>query len=167
MQLMDQLVVLYLLDSEQGHPLQYWSFEGEPLINIGRAADNDIVFPHPGVSRSHAYVRFDGGAWTVFSISQQGIYYGPHKLMELRLQPGMVFRLGSSGPCLRFGAAEQESDEPTTLALNGDQRPILTLDHQKLLNDVTKVTEDDAFQRVMTALKQLRGSKADEPPATE
>jgi hypothetical protein len=163
---MDQLVVMYLLDSEQGHPLQYWSFEGEPLITIGRAAENDIVFPHPGVSRSHAYMRSDGGEWTVVSLSQQGIYYSLHKLMELRLQPGMVFRLGSSGPCLRFGAAADGSDALTTLGVSRDQQPVLTLDLKKVHTDVTKVTEEHSFQRVMTALQRLRGSKAGEPPGT-
>jgi serine/threonine-protein kinase len=155
---------MYLLDSEQGHPLQYWSFEGESLISIGRASDSDIVFPHPGVSRSHAYMRSAAGAWTVYSISQQGIYYGGYKLMELRLQPGMVFRLGSSGPSLRFGAAVDDSNAMTTLGVKAAEQPNLTLDLEKLNSDVTKVTEDGSFRRVMTALKQLRGSKADEPP---
>src|SRR4051812_12406806 len=111
---MDRSVTLYLLDTEQGHPLLYWPFEGETMIRIGRAPDNELVFAHPSVSRTHAYMKFDGSVWTVYSISQQGVYYGGHKLMELRLGPGMVFRLGPSGPLLRFGAAEDESDEMST-----------------------------------------------------
>src|SRR4051812_25850068 len=105
---MNPPVVLYVLDAEHLHPLQSWTFEGDVLIRIGRAPDNDIVFAHPGVSRSHAYMRLVDGEWSVFSVSQQGLYYGVHRLMELALRPGMVFQLGRNGPSLRFGSSEEE-----------------------------------------------------------
>jgi serine/threonine-protein kinase len=156
-------LVVYLIDPEQGHPLQFWSFEGEHLIRIGRSTDNEIVISHPYVSRAHALLEFDGGAWNASSISQQGIYWNASKLMQLRLLPGVSFRLGPQGPQLQIGeTGEETSTIETTRVAHSDEFPILALDREKLRREVSAITEGDYFQRLQATVRRLRDSEADE-----
>jgi pSer/pThr/pTyr-binding forkhead associated (FHA) protein len=39
---------------------------GSPVINLGRALDNDLVFPELTVSRYHAQLRWRGGRYYVY-----------------------------------------------------------------------------------------------------
>ena len=112
---MDRLIIVYRLDTERGHEVQFWPFEGKTLIRIGRALDNDMVFAHLPSPATHVYLKHDDGGWRAFSISQQGIYDGATKRMELPLSPGTVFRLGRSGPVLRFAPGRRGDLGPGTV----------------------------------------------------
>lgn len=74
------------------------------MITLGRAANNDLVLPHPGVSKFHAYFRQGpGGEWT---IRDAGSLNGT-RVDGVRLQPdrdhplraGAVIRLADAVTC--------------------------------------------------------------------
>jgi serine/threonine-protein kinase len=156
-------LVIYLIDPEHGYPLQFWSFEGEDLIRIGRSSDNEVVISHPYVSRAHVFLEFDGHAWNASSISQQGIYWNSSKFMQLRLLPGISFRLGPHGPQLQVGETEGETSTiETTQVARSEEFPILALDRERLRREVSEITEGDYFQRLQANARKLRDSAADE-----
>lgn len=153
---MDARLILYMLDSAHGHPLQFWSFESRDLVRIGRAIDNDVIVSHPCVSRAHAYVSLEHGEWLVSALSEQGIFHLDRKVPQLRLEQGFVFRLGPNGPSLRFASSAVDPEEAATVNL--DQEPLfsLSLDRAKLAEDVNRITEGEYFQRLRASLGKLR-----------
>ena len=160
---MDHRVILYLLDSPQGHPFQYWTFEDQRVIRIGRAPDNDVVVPHPFVSRAHLELVFEAGAWYAMVSSKQGILLrGPDPLFELRLESGAVFRLGAGGPFLRFNLvgdpAGEDSNSTVDSRMAGKGTTMeLALDWTKLMREVGEIEQDNYFQQLQAAREKLRG----------
>jgi pSer/pThr/pTyr-binding forkhead associated (FHA) protein len=150
---------LFLLESPQGHPVQFWSIDGKDLVRIGRASDNDVVIPHPCVSRAHAYLVREECSWRVTSLSSLGIVYRSSKHLDLPLGEGDVFRLGTGGPYLRFSSedAEEANQGQTTMPGSTDMAMILALDQNKLTREVTAITEDAYFQQLQASIRKLRG----------
>lgn len=69
----------------------------QPLINIGRSRDNDIVLKDPYASRHHIQLRLRFGVYTLFDAqSQGGVYVNDVVVREHRLQPGDVIRIGKT-----------------------------------------------------------------------
>jgi pSer/pThr/pTyr-binding forkhead associated (FHA) protein len=153
---MDQRVFLYLLDSPHGPPLQFWSFEEKDLIRIGRSPENDVVVPHPCVSRSHVCVKYEEDEWHISVSSPQGIMHGGRKLSELRLEQGDEFRLGPGGPYLRFLFSSTDTEHESTVNVVADQQMLLVLDTDKLTSEVTQITQGAYFQRLKSELGKLR-----------
>ncbi len=65
-------------------------------MNVGRAPDNQIVVDHPTISRHHAWVKEDGGEFTVFDIgSANGTFVNDERIEAPRqLQNGDIIRFG-------------------------------------------------------------------------
>jgi len=95
-------VSLQLLDSAQGKPIQTWRFSDQREITIGRDDGNDIVVSDPHVSRLHVTLYPADEAWMLVSCGRHGTLIDDRLVAESVLRPGMVFRLGPTGPMLRF-----------------------------------------------------------------
>ena len=80
------------MDTEQKHPIlasitfvkgpligQVFSLV-QPITTIGRQRDNDIVVPDQKVSRQHARLTWDNGAWTIEQLT-------PHNPLTMDQQP--------------------------------------------------------------------------------
>ena len=152
---MDLRLVLFLLDSSQGHPLQAWSFDGQDMIRIGRSPDNDIVVPHPCVSRAHAYMIHQNDVWRVTALSQQGLIHSAETVLDLMLRDGDIFRLGPGGPYLRY--TTEESACLTTASRRLEPPVSLALDQERLTREVSAITDNSYFQQLQASIKKLRG----------
>jgi hypothetical protein len=67
----------------------------KPLITIGRRADNDVVIDNLAVSRYHARVVEDSGAFFIEDIgSTNGTYLNDMRVAKQRLRAGDQIRIG-------------------------------------------------------------------------
>jgi pSer/pThr/pTyr-binding forkhead associated (FHA) protein len=70
--------------------------DGERTV-LGRSKDCDIQVSDPNVSRRHAEVRRDGGAFVLVDLdSTNGVEVGGKRVKRLELQDGSRFTLGST-----------------------------------------------------------------------
>ena len=162
---MDVRIVLYLLESEHGSPVQYWSFDDEVLIRVGRSIENQVVIANPYISRAHAYLLFDDLGWAINAISEQGIFVASERREHLRLEPDAVFRLGAHGPFLRFGSAADPGPEKETVEPDDPLVQLLKLDEEKLVREVREIAEGDFFRELRAKVRTLREARAaDRPP---
>jgi len=71
-------------------------FDVKDGTTIGRARDNDIILPHPTVSRQHAKVRLQEGTFLLFDLgSSNGTFVNDERVLEPRqLKDGDVVRFG-------------------------------------------------------------------------
>lgn len=101
-----------------------WSFDDTVKICIGRSPDNDICLSHPEVSRTHCELNRDDDGWECVNLGRNGIFVDGISLERVTIKHGLVLRLSSGGPELRFrldGAELLESsidDDPVTLWIN-------------------------------------------------
>ncbi len=149
-------IVLYLVESESGPPLQYWSFSGETLLGIGRSIDNEIVILSPYVSRGHAYLSFENGGWSANAISELGVLHHGRKHTRLSLHHGMVFRLGPHGPMLKFSSDSAGDTEIETEQPGQSGATALTLDPVRLRSEVHAIAGTDFFQRLSQTAREIR-----------
>ena len=69
----------------------------EPVINIGRAANNTIVVEDAHVSRHHVQLRFRHGTYLLFDAqSKSGTFVNEVLTHEHKLQSGDVIRIGGT-----------------------------------------------------------------------
>jgi serine phosphatase RsbU (regulator of sigma subunit) len=71
---------------------------------VGRAPDRDLVLAHPFVSRRHAEIVYEGGAFFVVDVgSRHGTFVNGIKVERQRLSSNDAIHFGSiDGPVLRF-----------------------------------------------------------------
>lgn len=82
-------------------------------FQIGRGDDADLRVQHRLVSRLHAEVSHEGGAWQLRDLaSTNGIYVDDSRVGEVRLQDGLSVRLGRNGPTLRFAEVTHPGTAP-------------------------------------------------------
>jgi len=67
-----------------------------PIVNIGRADYNDLVFPDPSVSTAHAKLQLREGVWLLVDLdSTNGTFVDGERVKgEAPLAPGAMVRLG-------------------------------------------------------------------------
>jgi pSer/pThr/pTyr-binding forkhead associated (FHA) protein len=67
-----------------------------PVINVGRADYNDIVFQDPSVSSAHAKIQRRDGVWVLVDVgSTNGTFVDDERISgEVPLAPGAVIRFG-------------------------------------------------------------------------
>lgn len=150
-------VLAYLLENEQGSPSQFWSFEGESIIRIGRSLENDLVILNPYVSRDHAYLRLDPeGNWSVTAISKQGLLRRSEPCATIDLGTDCTFRLGPAGPFLRVSTSSEVCEDTETLSVSDNSDAILQLDLEQLQREVILITSGDYFKRLKSSIDKLR-----------
>jgi len=158
----DHAIVLDLLDTATGQPLQTWRFTRQTRILIGRASDGDVVVTSPYVSRAHAYVQNVDGVWQAVAISSQQLLVNERRVALVELYDGSVFRLGSNGCSMRFSRDIQETTAPDsgqTLAIDPDNLPFLQLDRTQLMREVDEIANGDFFQNLSENLQRIRQSR--------
>ncbi len=97
------MITLILLQPLQSIPAQSWTFaDDEPLIRIGRAADNHVVLYSAVVSRYHVEVRRLGKGWEVVSLGANGTYVDGEAIVQLPVTDGVILRLARSGPQIQI-----------------------------------------------------------------
>jgi hypothetical protein len=151
-------LVLYLLDGERGQTLQYWSFDDDSEIRIGRAGENDVVIAHPCVSRAHARLTRARRGVKVVSVSPQGVLVGDERTMEVELGPGGEFRLGPGGPYVRIGHGQSDEDGETA-DVGGGGQIFLVIDPEKLGREVTRIADGEYFRRLRESAAALREAR--------
>ncbi|MEK6257555.1 MAG: FHA domain-containing protein [Planctomycetota bacterium] len=152
-------IVLDLLDTTTGQPLQTWRFTGQTRILIGRASESDVVVASGYVSRAHAYVQNVDGVWQAVSISTQQLLVNERKVALVELFDGCVFRLGSNGCSMRFSRNIQETTAPDsgqTLSIDPNTHPFLQLDRNQLTREVDEIANGDFFKSLSENLQRLR-----------
>jgi len=74
----------------------------QPVVNIGRRLDNQLVIDDPRISRNHAQLRAIKGRYVIFDLnSTGGTYINGQKVSQSVLYPGDVISL--AGVALVFG----------------------------------------------------------------
>jgi hypothetical protein len=82
----------------------------EPVVNIGRRLENQLVIDDPRISRTHAQLRAVKGHYVIFDLdSSGGTFVNGEKINRAVLQPGDVVSL--AGVPLVFG---QDAVKPTS-----------------------------------------------------
>jgi FHA domain len=158
--------VIHLLDSAQGHPLQTWRFKNQDLITIGRGDGNDIVLSDPHVSRAHATVVYEGGAWTIVSIGRHGTLVNDRMVSEAKLAHRTTFRLGVEGPLLRLDTNLADSNSSQTMDnIGGDLLAMLEVDQGRKQREVDEIVGNALFQELKDQSRRLK--RADEDTATD
>jgi pSer/pThr/pTyr-binding forkhead associated (FHA) protein len=154
-------VAVQLLDSALGRPIRTWSFDGRPLISIGRADDCDVQISDPYVSRSHAELRHDSGQWMLVSLGRYGVIVQGQTITEAPITTETTFRLGSSGPTLRFDPAAPRNDNRMTMMFDSTVgEEMFELDHSKLEREVSEIAEADYFLELQKRAQQLRKQRS-------
>ena len=65
-------------------------------VTIGRSTDNSICLPDKAVSRNHARVSYQEGAWTVEDLgSANGIIFNGERVEKVVLSSGDIFKIGN------------------------------------------------------------------------
>ena len=158
-------IVLELLDSSSGVPLQAWSFPETKRIVIGRSDESDLVMANPYVSRTHAYLERDNEGWQVVAISSQQLMIGGQRKQKAYLKDGDIFRLGAQGCDLKFREAHAQTKPINwnqTMMFDPESCPMLQLDNDQLQREVAEIENDKYFQNLSDSLLKLkrdRGSK--------
>jgi hypothetical protein len=82
----------------------------QPVTNIGRREDNQLVIDDPRISRLHAQLRFIKGRYVIFDLeSTGGTFVNNKRIHQWSLSPGDVISL--SGIPLVFGEEGQEIED--------------------------------------------------------
>lgn len=160
----NQRVILYLQDTEDGPPVQYWTFDHDLLIRIGRSFGNQVVIANPYISRTHAYLLLNEKGWCANAISEQGLLVRSERVDHIPLTPGMVIRLGKAGPFLRFGASTDSPHDVETLDPDSAIGVNLVLDRRSLAREVDKIADGDFFRTLKEKVHLLRLARSAEPP---
>lgn len=97
------MVVLTLLDPQDGTPRQQWQFEDEPVIRIGRSPSCHVVLSDPLVSRQHVELKLDGsGEWQLVNYGTNGTFVNGTSFPGGAIADGTIFQLAWGGPLLQF-----------------------------------------------------------------
>lgn len=90
----------------------------QPVVNIGRRMDNQLVIDDPRISRNHAQLRAIKGRYVIFDLnSTGGTYINGQKINQSVLYPGDVISL--AGVALVFG-----QDNPPSRVDPADTSPL-------------------------------------------
>jgi len=155
----EEVLTLHLLDPNQGFPIQTWTFMGRPEVRIGRATDNEVVIPHPYVSRYHVQLRWRERGWELVNTGSHGTLVQGERVTTARLTEGDEIRLGPQGPTLRFHCASLSDTCGGTLAGGMSAQPTICIDTGKKEQEVQVVAESDYFQKLQERVQALRARR--------
>jgi pSer/pThr/pTyr-binding forkhead associated (FHA) protein len=134
-----------IIEGVKVHPLH------QPVINIGRRLENQLVIDDPRVSRNHAQLRAIKGRFVLFDLnSTGGTFVNGQRTSQTVLYPGDVISL--AGVTLIFGQDNPppRPDLASTAPLESEpgtsERPTATLEHRTLDLKTGKLKEDNDDQ---------------------
>ena len=149
-------VIVQLLDATYRKPVKTWKFADRTDISIGRDADRDVEISDPYVSRLHAELLFKDDRWTLVSRGRNGVVVGTRPITELTINTDVQFRLGPTGPLLRFSTGAAGEDNSSTLCFDVDTIPVFLLDETKVRDDVGEIATGEYFQNLQQKVSELR-----------
>jgi pSer/pThr/pTyr-binding forkhead associated (FHA) protein len=149
-------LAVQLVDTASGRIVQVWEFEDRDTISIGRAPERDVTIADPYVSRHHAELRRRDGQWTLVALGRHGVLVGGKDIAEAPVGDGTAFRLGGSGPLLRFYCSPLSEQE---LTLSGGHDPgelLPQINAGKRDEEVRGIVETDYFQKLQQRARDMR-----------
>jgi pSer/pThr/pTyr-binding forkhead associated (FHA) protein len=152
-------VTLHLLDTSVGRSVQVWRINSQPMISIGRAEDCDVTIADPYVSRRHAELERRDGRWWIVSRGRNGVQVDGRKVDQAALADGQTFRLGDTGPVLRFLDSSAVQENSATLYHEAEKLALFHVDPSKLQQEVRQITESDYFQNLQQKAGKMRGKE--------
>jgi pSer/pThr/pTyr-binding forkhead associated (FHA) protein len=155
-------VSLQLLDSAQGQPIQTWRFADQREITIGREDGNDIVISDPKVSRLHVTLYAADDSWMLVSRGRHGTLIDDRLVAEAVLRPGVVFRLGSTGPMLRFDQGKTAASASMTMdQIDPDAITLFELDHERSRSEADRIAGGALFDELRQQSQRMRSARND------
>jgi len=155
-------VSLQLLDSAQGKPIQTWRFSDQREITIGRDDGNDIVISDPHVSRLHVTLYPADEAWMLVSRGRHGTLIDDRLVAESVLRPGMVFRLGPTGPMLRFDQGKAVTTGSMTMdQIDPDAIALFELDQERSQSEADRIASGALFDELLQQSQRMRSARKD------
>mgnify|MGYP002623909303 CR=1 FL=1 len=145
-----------LLDSEQVHAMQVWTFEANEVVTIGRSVSQDVTIPNPHVSRLHAEFRWEIDGWSVKSHGRNGVLLNGEKVDAGQLSHGCIVRLGATGPVLRFILGRPQQASGATMCEQSSELNEFQIDESRKQREVEAVAGDDFFQQLKERADVLR-----------
>ena len=152
-------VLLELLDPTYERVVKSWSFAERTVITIGRSDGQDVEVSDVYVSRSHAQLELRDGQWVIVSLGRNGVVCDNKLVTEFALKSGAKFRLGTSGPCLRFRTSGK-TESMHTVCFDTFPAPLFQIDETKFKEEVGQITEGDYFQSLQDKARQLRKQRS-------
>jgi predicted component of type VI protein secretion system len=155
-------VTVQLLDSAQGKPIQTWRFSDQREITIGREDGNDIVISDPHVSRLHVTLFATDDAWMLVSRGRHGTLIDDRLVAESPLRPGVVFRLGPTGPMLRFDQGKALTSGSMTMdQIDPDAITMFELDHERSRREADQIAGGALFDELLQQSQRMRSARKD------
>src|SRR5262249_50726099 len=98
----------------------------DPEMRIGRHPDNGLVVDDDGMSRNHARVYYEAGAYYVEDFgSSNGTYVNGERVQKHKLAGGAIVQLGP-GVCLRFSVTDANQEQILRQLYESSVRDALT-----------------------------------------
>jgi ABC-type multidrug transport system ATPase subunit/pSer/pThr/pTyr-binding forkhead associated (FHA) protein len=92
----------------------------KPVINLGREPGNDIVIPDPSVSRHHAQILWNNGAWSIRKLTpQNSLTVNQRDVPQMVLHEQDTVSLGGSSTFVFSAPAGQKSAAPASSVQQG------------------------------------------------
>jgi pSer/pThr/pTyr-binding forkhead associated (FHA) protein len=155
-------VSVLLLDSAQGKPIQTWRFTDQTEITIGREDGRDIVITDPHVSRHHVTLVATDDAWMLISCGRHGTLIDNRVVAEAPLRSGVVFRLGPTGPMLRFDQGKTSTSTTATMdQIDPDAIAMLELDQERSRREADKIAGGALFDELLQTSQRMRSARKD------
>ena len=152
-------VSIQLLDSSHGKVVQTWQFDGRTSITMGRASERDVRIGDQHVSRLHAEVLHEDGAWTLVSHGRNGLLVDGIKVERLPLVERAVFRLGPEGPMLAVRFERITNDSLATLDTSSMPMIAVKIDEDRKAREGAEIASGDYFKELRTRAIQLRNRR--------
>ena len=96
------VITVSLRSPSHSVPIQQWHFTDQPIIKIGRCADNHIVLRSSVVSRYHLELRCLENRWKLINFGNNGTYKEGQPITELEIPDEIIIQLALSGPHLQI-----------------------------------------------------------------
>jgi pSer/pThr/pTyr-binding forkhead associated (FHA) protein len=153
-------VAIELIDPAKGRPIRVWRFSNEPVISIGRAADRHVEINELYVSRLHAEIHAVDGRWMLRSLGRNGVMVHGQVISEMSFDENLTFRLGASGPTLRFRGDGDVNDFVATIGYDVVQQEMFRLDAGELVREVQAVASAPYFDKLQQAAREMKKRRA-------
>jgi serine/threonine protein kinase len=96
------VITLTLLHPVQFTPVQFWTFEDDEVVRIGRSIDNQVILYSAVVSRHHVELRRHDLTWEIINLGANGTYLEGKRITQMPVKDGLIIRLARSGPNLQI-----------------------------------------------------------------
>jgi pSer/pThr/pTyr-binding forkhead associated (FHA) protein len=155
-------VSVQLLDSAQGKPIQTWRFSDQTEITIGREDGRDIVISDPHVSRHHVTLVASENDWMLISCGRHGTLIDNRVVAEAPLRSGVIFRLGPTGPMLRFDQGKASTSSTATMdQIDPDAIAMLELDQERSRREADRIAGGALFDELLQTSQRMRSARND------